>query len=389
MPPGGEAIGSGGGAFTGWAVLQVLVLLGGAAAALWMERRWRWVALVGPVVISYGFGLLLGNLRPFPLDVGISLGLGGLSVALAIPLLLFSVDLAGWLRLARATVVSFLLCVVSVLLVAGTAGVLFRGRLSESAQVAGMLVGVYTGGTPNMSAIGRALGVAEETFVLVNAADIVLGSMYLLFLLTLAGRVLGRLFPPFEPRAGVSDGERASSAQGVSGLGHRGAWVGVALALVIVALGLALGRLAPESAQEAVVVLVITVLGLAASLVPRVRAIPGTHELGQAVLLVFCIAVGATAELSRLAAALSVVFGITAVVLFGSIVLHFLLARVLRIDRDTAIITSAAAVFGPPFIAPVAAALGNREILLSGLATGLVGYAVGTFLGLGLAWALG
>jgi len=250
-------------------------------------------------------------------------------------------------------------------------------------------VGVYTGGTPNMSAIGRALGVAEETFVLVNAADIVLGSMYLLFLLTLAGRVLGRLFPPFEPRAGVSDGERASSAQGVSGLGHRGAWVGVALALVIVALGLALGRLAPESAQEAVVVLVITVLGLAASLVPRVRAIPGTHELGQAVLLVFCIAVGATAELSRLAAALSVVFGITAVVLFGSIVLHFLLARVLRIDRDTAIITSAAAVFGPPFIAPVAAALGNREILLSGLATGLVGYAVGTFLGLGLAWALG
>ena len=57
-----------------------------------------------------------------------------------------------------------------------------------------------------------------------------------------------------------------------------------------------------------------------------------------------------------------------------------------RVDVDTAIITSTAAVFGPPFVPPIADALDNKGVLLSGLTTGLVGYAVANYLGLGLAW---
>jgi uncharacterized membrane protein len=52
------------------------------------------------------------------------------------------------------------------------------------------------------------------------------------------------------------------------------------------------------------------------------------------------------------------------------------------------IITSTAGIFGPAFIPPVATALGNREIIFSGIATGLVGYAVANYLGLRLAWML-
>ncbi|MBW2699671.1 MAG: hypothetical protein JRF33_02540, partial [Deltaproteobacteria bacterium] len=45
-------------------------------------------------------------------------------------------------------------------------------------------------------------------------------------------------------------------------------------------------------------------------------------------------------------------------------------------------------IFGPHMVGPVAVALKNKEILFSGLASGLVGYAVGNYLGLALAWLL-
>jgi uncharacterized membrane protein len=41
--------------------------------------------------------------------------------------------------------------------------------------------------------------------------------------------------------------------------------------------------------------------------------------------------------------------------------------------------------FGPAFIGPVASVLKNKDIVVSGLTTGLVGYAVANYLGIGIA----
>ena len=62
-----------------------------------------------------------------------------------------------------------------------------------------MLVGVYTGGTPNLAAVGKALGVSNETFVMVNAADVLVSAPYFLFLITIGPRVFARFLPTPEP----------------------------------------------------------------------------------------------------------------------------------------------------------------------------------------------
>ena len=61
-----------------------------------------------------------------------------------------------------------------------------------------MLIGVYTGGTPNMSAIGLALGVKEEIFLLLNSADIFFCAFYFIFLITVAKIFLGFFLPPYK-----------------------------------------------------------------------------------------------------------------------------------------------------------------------------------------------
>ena len=172
-------------------LLHVLLLVGFPALALLAARHVRQVAWVGPVVVCYAFGILLGNapggMAP---PERLSLSVSEAAVPLAIPLLLFSTDVRKWWRLARTTLLSFVLACVSAMVGAAAVGLLVRERSDEWWKMSGMLVGVYTGGTANMNAIGLALRVREETLILLNTADIVVGAVYLLFLVTVAQRVL-------------------------------------------------------------------------------------------------------------------------------------------------------------------------------------------------------
>jgi len=68
-------------------------------------------------------------------------------------------------------------------------------------------------------------------------------------------------------------------------------------------------------------------------------------------------------------------------VIFGSLILHVLLAKLFKIDSDTVIITSAALICSPPFVPVIAGAIKNREIIVSGLTVGIIGYALGNYLG--------
>ncbi len=66
--------------------------------------------------------------------------------------------------------------------------------------------------------------------------------------------------------------------------------------------------------------------------------------------------------------------------------MHLLIARWLKIDADTTIITSVACICSPPFVPMVVAALKNKDMLLSGISAGVLGYAVGNIASIGVAY---
>jgi uncharacterized membrane protein len=133
------------------------------------------------------------------------------------------------------------------------------------------------------------------------------------------------------------------------------------------------------------VVLGITTFALALSFVRRVREQPGTYATGQYLFLVFAVAIGTLANLRELVGSFTSVVPYIAAVIVVAVLLHLLLARAFRIDHDTAIINSTAAVFGPPFVGPVAAALRNPDVVPSGMTTGVLGLALGNYVGLAVA----
>jgi uncharacterized membrane protein len=62
--------------------------------------------------------------------------------------------------------------------------------------------------------------------------------------------------------------------------------------------------------------------------------------------------------------------------------IHALLAKIFKVDADTLIITSTALICSPAFVPMMAGSLNNRSIILGGLTVGIIGYAIGNYLGI-------
>jgi uncharacterized membrane protein len=160
------------------------------------------------------------------------------------------------------------------------------------------------------------------------------------------------------------------------------------LAIAFLGAAVGLSYLLSGGITVVIVILTVTTLGISGSFIKKIRSYKGTYELGEYLLLVFCIAIGCMANFQKLVDACSTILMYTALVMSVAIVLHFLLAIIFRIDTDTVLITSVAGIYGPAFVGPIASVLKNKEIVITGITMGLIGYAIGNYWGLFIAYML-
>ncbi len=355
-------------------------------------NRYKVFKYLSPIILCYLTGIVAGNIRFLDFDQNLMTNVTGISIFIAIPLLLFSSDIVKWLKHSKTTFLSFFLGVLGVVTSSIIACLIFRDNLEEAEEVAGMMIGVYTGGTPNMSAIGLSLKVEEETFILLNSADIVFSAIYFIFLLTIAKKTLLLFFPRFKGY----NGENKNNQDESDNFKELPLWdkirniaAGSLVSLSVVGIGLLFSWLISGKMNEIrIVILTITTLAIACSFIKPVRSIKGTYPSAEYLLLVFAVAMGTMADFSELIKASSSLFYFCGIVVGLSVIIHFLLSFLFRIDADTVIITSTAAIFGPAFIGPVANGIQNREIIVPGITMGLLGYAIGNYVGLATAGLL-
>lgn len=378
-------------------IIQIIFIVFFPLVILKTVNSIKKLKFVSPILLCYIAGIVIGNIYVLPFDKSLSMTISELAVPLAIPLVLFSTNFFKWFHLAGKTVLSFCLVIVSAMGGAALAPLVFSGYTEEIWKISGMLVGVYTGGTPNLMAIGMGLEIKEETLILVNASDTIMGGIYLIFLYTAAKWILGKVLPAFKKTKDNSEkqedgknfwkafmkmniSEKTGSIKDIS--------LGFVLSAAFVGISAGLSMLVTDSINVAFVFLSVTSLGIAASFFKRIRNIRGTYRLGQYIILVFSLAIGTTVNIGEMLTSSPLVFCYTAFVMTTAIILHYIMAIIFRIDRDTTIITSTAGIYGPAFIAPVASAIKNREVIIPGLLSGLVGYAIGNYLGFLLAYLL-
>jgi uncharacterized membrane protein len=367
-------------------VIQIILIVLGPMFFLVFQNN-KVICSLSPVVCCYVLGIIFANIPGIDVNSAISKMATEASVPLAIPLLLFGTHFIKWFRLAKSTVLSFVLIVVTVCFVSIVVSLFFKEDLPNYWQLAGMMVGVYTGGTPNLTAIGLAVGASESDFILMNGADLLLGAAYLLFILTFGLKLIGKILPAFKFTTDNSETIAHSPWSTLSSkVKAKNSILMIISSGVILGISLGLSQLFFGKDNVGFIILVITTLGIALSFKSKIREFIGSYEVGQYLLLVFCVGIGTMANIQELSNGSLLYVSFLGSVMVLSIFIHLLLCAFFKIDRDTAIITSVAGIFGPPFVGPVAQRLQNREIVVSGLTSGLVGYAIGNYLGLAVAY---
>jgi uncharacterized membrane protein len=360
----------------------------------------RWLS---PVVVCFILGIAAGTYFPEQINRSHSSSVQDITILIAIPMLLMSSDFMRWLPKAKAVMFSFFVSCLSVLTAVVIAFFVFRERTEDAWLVSSMLLAGFTGTIANANAVGNALDCPEDLLLLVNLGDMITGAIYLIVLTSVAHPLLSRFLPAYQPFMTSVEGtdrpQKADAAIAKEDFSYLSAYrmrrFGIYVLPVLISAGilaLTMGSemlLFPaEGLKGNFILMSVTILGILVSFSGKIRRLKSSYRIGQYLLLVFCLALGTLIDFHEALTSSPLILIYAAIVMLILITMNLTLAKIFRIDADTTIITSAATIYGPPFIGQVAMSMKNKEIVFSGMIASMVGIAAGNFLGLGLAGLL-
>lgn len=372
-------------------IIYTLFFCVAPAGVIWACRRYKVLGNIGPIMVLYAIGMVVGNL-PFLPDGIKSLQdmIPNVMIPLAIPMMLFGCHFSGReAGLQLKLVVSGFLSV-CVAVVVGY--LLFGCHVEEGAEVGGIISGMYTGGTLNAAALQAIFKIDSERFILVNSYDIIISFLYFVFLFSVGVKLFRRLYGEREKvlsaenKAEIEEQIRLAAQNPYRRLWSRegarqfGKMLLYTLAIVAVSAGVAL--LMPEGWFMVVFILLLTTLGVACSFIPKVRALDLSYDVGMYLIYIFSITIASMADFSNLDLAGGAnQLAFMSVAVFISLFIHAVVCRILRVDADSMMISSVAFINSPPFVPMASAAMQNKRALVTGLGVGIVGYAIGNHFG--------
>lgn len=368
-------------------------------------KRWTWAQKIGTVVLAYAVGIILALTGACSFEEGSAAALTftktqsllmSIAVPLAIPLMLFNCDFKLWTKALPKTIWSLVGGITAVVISVISGYFIFRHQgIPEIEKVSAMMTGIYTGGTMNFNALGASLNVDKSVMAIVLAFEMVLTTPYIFFIIG-GGYKIFRKVLPYEDvtRRGRRDSADipTGDVENYRGMFDKknvgGMFIGLGLSVLMLAIGAGLSLLITGKINELIVILTITTLAIIASFFKKVRQLPKTFELGMFFILIFSVIVASLFDIHSINNGAMMIGALVAWIMIVSALVHLLFCRIAKVSGDLFTVGQVALLCSPPFVPPVVGAMKNKKVLLSGIVIGLVGYAIGTYLGVAIAWLL-
>lgn len=381
-----------------YAVTLIYIL--GPLAIILLFNHFHFARQIGTIVMGYAVGILmsLSGMMHFTVEDQVQLSyiqewIMNIAVPLAIPLMLFSSDFNLWKKSLRKTFAALIGGLLSVIIAVFIGYLIFNGEgIKELWKAGGMMIGTYTGGTMNFVAIGKILETDPTVFTLVSTFEMAISFVFLVFTISGGYKISRKILPFHNDSISIDMNEAVEkdySFERYNGMLNPGSFrktmVAFFLSVSFLIVGAGLSLLITGRLNELIVIFTITTLAIACSFVKKIRELPKTFELGMFFILIFSIVISSQFDIYSLNTKNLVLLAFIAFILIMSVILHLLFSRLFKVDGDLFTIAHIALVFSPPFVPAVSGAMGNKKILVSGIVIGLVGYAIGTYLGVGVA----
>ena len=375
-------------------ILLLLFYLAAPAGILFICRKNKVFGKIGPVLTLYLLGVLVANIGIFPTGeveykklFDFMESFSGALIPLALPMILFGCNFKKF-SLGKS-LGAFVIGALSVVAFVLAGYIIFKDKLGEEGAVMGAsLTGQYLGGAANLAAIKQMLGLSPDNFVILSTCNLIVSFFYLMFLMgggvKLARKIVGK-------RGGKEQDvnvEEYTEENPYKDFGKKKSLLqlGKVLVAAVVVMGISvyIGTIlgGGEGISMVALILSITTLSLLLTTWKEVRTWDKSYDAGMYLIYVFCLVMATMADLSKIDWNQSLyILLFQAVIIFGSLLLTVLLAKLLRIDADSAVITSDTLINSPLCVPMIAATMKNKDVIMIGIANGLLGYAVGNYIG--------
>jgi len=362
----------------------------------------RWVGTIGT---AYFLGILVALvvylINVFGVEFSLNTDVGEIgshaAIAIAIPLLLFSSNLLETKKLSNKVLKSFGSLVFSAVVVSALVFYIYGRTIDYGGELSGMAIGLYTGGTPNLNALGNIFKLDGTVIGIANLSDMVIGAVFYLFLLLGCKPLLSKFL---KTEADTSYTTSELSVQNIDELDLTKFSISyrlmkmIALALGMAVIGGVIGIIiwmitgSVDGTMIDILVptlmITVTVLGIAGSFNKSIRETSGMNVVGQYFILVFSFALASSLDFTQFKGLFGDIIMLYGAITIGVFILHVLISKFLKIDADCTMVTLTAGVYGPAFVPAITKQIKNDSLTAPGLIIGSIGYAIGTFLGMGL-----
>ena len=367
-----------------FALMAVLFAIAGAS---FLAERTRIGSHLTGAVIAILAAIAAANLRIIPHSAPAYDFVFGYFVPVLIPLFLFKANLrhmifettrmTGAFLIAAAGTVLGVLIAISILDLGSLASAASTDPELREAAIAGLFASTYIGGSVNYAALGEITGLMSDAsfFSAATATDNLFSAVFLSVLALLPGtRWLASRFVTHE------HGEEEAPEAVREPITAASLTLAMATAIGFVAIGDALtGLIGIPSLRYAIItVLVVT----AATAFPHWMArLHGGFELGVGLAFVFFAAIAAGADLLAMVRIAPMLIVLVVILLSVHLVVLLGVGRLFKLTLPELVTASNAAVLGATTAPALAAARGWHDLVTPGVLVGVLGYALGTFIG--------
>lgn len=397
------------GADNTWVLWAVCTL--GAAAAIYLEQRYKWAAKMTGAILALIFAIVLSNFGIIPMDAPVWDAVWSYVVPLAIPLLLLQCDMRKIGKESGRMLIIFLIGSVGTACGALLGYALLHNHIPELAGLAGVFTGTYIGGTVNFAALGAAFEVSGEMISAATVADNLLMVLYFFILIAMPSMAFFRKHfkhPHVDAveASGVSASENETQAAAFWGrkeISLKDIALAMATAFTIVTLSniisTAFGNIIPTN--NAFMQILNTLFGnmylwittismLCATLKPGFFGeIQGSQELGTYLIYLFFFVIGVPASVPMIIKNSPLLLVFAAIVVAVNMIFSLVAGKLLKFNLEEIILCSNANIGGPTTAVAMAVSKGWTKLVGPILLIGTLGYVIGTYFGLIVGGILG
>ena len=360
-------------------LMSLILVVGLAGLGWWLAQVNSLARKLGSTMVILMLGLLLANVTTWTPDPSAVSWVNGPLTSFAIAELLLAVELRSVIPDARRLLLPFLTAVAGTLVAVVLVGLLLSGWLGQSwMSLAGLLSATFTGGSLNFVSVARSLEIPPSLLLIATAADHVAFTAWFVVSL-LIGRG-GRQHRATDTPVLKSSASTPTNAFVMPSL--REVLFGLLWGGAVLLISDRMGGFLRLLGIDVPSILVLTTVALIAAQLPRSDSRSACYGLGLVLIQPFFAVIGLSSSLGDLFGdGLPVLLYAGLVVLVQAIVV-LQARRWFRWPLAECLVASQAAVGGPSTALALAGSLERPNLVLPSVAIGLLGYLLGTYVGL-------